>query len=80
MQSAALPCTTRRCASEVEEKLGVHFIATLQPARYCSSLLAVALREFIAMVVDAIRARGGPDFGLFDVRHALPRDAVADGL
>ncbi|TXI49816.1 MAG: nucleotide sugar dehydrogenase [Lysobacter sp.] len=43
---------------------------------YDATILAVAHREFVELGGDGIRAFGKPDSVLFDVKGALPRDAV----
>ncbi len=63
-------------ANEARHEYGLDLVAKLEPGRYDAVILAVAHKQFAAMGAAAIRALGKPGAVLYDVKHALPRDAV----
>lgn len=66
--------------AEVHEEYGIELLRELPAAKYDAIVIAVAHREFKAMGAQAIRALAKPDGILFDVKYALPRNAVDDHL
>ena len=63
-------------AEEVKQEYGVHLVETPQVGQYDAIILAVGHREFIAMGADKIRTLGKARHVLFDVKYALPKEAV----
>ncbi len=63
-------------AAHAHHEYGIDPVATPAPGHYDAIVLAVAHREFIALGADGVRAFGKPGAVLFDVKRALPRDAV----
>ena len=67
-------------AAEAEHEYGLALIDEPEPGKYDAIILAVAHRQFIDMGPARIRALGKPGCVLFDVKQALPREAVDDRL
>jgi len=67
-------------AQDAYLEYGIHLVAAPETGQYDAIVLAVAHRQFVDAGVDAIRAFGKPGAVLFDVKRALPRGAVDDGL
>ncbi|WP_440224138.1 nucleotide sugar dehydrogenase [Dokdonella sp. MW10] len=67
-------------AAEAQHEYGLTLVDTLEDGLYDAIILAVAHREFIELGAARIRALGKPGCVLFDVKQALPRDAVDDRL
>ncbi len=65
---------------EARHEYGLELAPDLRPGTYDAIILAVAHRQFIAMGPAALRALGKPGCVLFDVKQALPREAVDDRL
>jgi UDP-N-acetyl-D-galactosamine dehydrogenase len=63
-------------ADEAEREYGLRPLAHPAPGAYDAVVLAVAHREFRAMGGDAIRALVRDGGVVYDVKSALPRDAV----
>jgi UDP-N-acetyl-D-galactosamine dehydrogenase len=63
-------------AAEAQAEYGLKLVAELAPGQYDAVILAVSHRQFIAMGAAGIRALGKPGAVLFDVKQALPKDAV----
>ncbi len=63
-------------AELAQEEYGIALNAQPQQGDYDAVILAVSHREFLALGAEGIRAFGKPDSVLFDVKGALPRDAV----
>ena len=61
---------------EAQQEYGITQIGEPQPGSYDAIILAVAHRQFREMGVEALRALGKPGAVLFDVKHALPANAV----
>ncbi|TDT39462.1 UDP-N-acetyl-D-galactosamine dehydrogenase [Halospina denitrificans] len=62
---------------EVREEYGIELVQDPQPGQYDAMILAVGHRDFIELGVERIRALGKTDGSiLFDVKYALPKDAV----
>jgi UDP-N-acetyl-D-glucosamine/UDP-N-acetyl-D-galactosamine dehydrogenase len=62
--------------AEAEEEYGIRLVEQPQEGAYDAIVLAVSHRQFTDLGVDRIRALGKPGAVLYDVKHALPRDAV----
>ncbi|MEO6967249.1 MAG: Vi polysaccharide biosynthesis UDP-N-acetylglucosamine C-6 dehydrogenase TviB [Rhodanobacteraceae bacterium] len=67
-------------ADEARHEYGLELTPDLRPGSYDAIVLAVAHRQFTAMGPAALRALGKPGCVLFDVKQALPREAVDDRL
>ena len=67
-------------AAEAEHEYGLALIDEPEAGKYDAIILAVAHRQFIDMGPARIRALGKPGCVLFDVKQALPREAVDDRL
>lgn len=65
---------------EVREEYGIDLVRELPAGKYDAVVIAVAHREFRTMGAQAIRALAKPEGVLFDVKYALPHDAVDDYL
>jgi UDP-N-acetyl-D-galactosamine dehydrogenase len=65
---------------ECEHEYGIRPIKTLVPGTYDGVILAVAHDDIVAMGADGIRALGKPGAALYDVKSALPQDAVDQRL
>ncbi len=61
---------------EARQEYGIEPIAEPEPGHYDAIILAVAHDQFKALGVDGIRALGKPTCVLYDVKYALPSDAV----
>jgi UDP-N-acetyl-D-glucosamine/UDP-N-acetyl-D-galactosamine dehydrogenase len=61
---------------EAQDEYGITPISEPQPGSYEAVILAVAHRQFREMGVERLRALGRPGAVLFDVKHALPANAV----
>jgi UDP-N-acetyl-D-glucosamine/UDP-N-acetyl-D-galactosamine dehydrogenase len=67
-------------ADECEHEYGIRPVSTLEAGKYDGIILAVAHEDIVAMGADGIRALGKPGAALYDVKSALPRDAVDQRL
>ncbi|HET9033623.1 MAG TPA: nucleotide sugar dehydrogenase [Dokdonella sp.] len=67
-------------AAEAHHEYALDLVTELEPGKYDAIVLAVAHRQFIEMGGEKIRTLGKPDCIVFDVKNALPRDAVDDRL
>ncbi|MCE5234140.1 MAG: nucleotide sugar dehydrogenase [Mizugakiibacter sp.] len=67
-------------AGEARAEYGLDLVAEPQPGRYDAVILAVAHRQFLADGAAGVRAYCKPGAVLFDVKHALPKEAVDDRL
>jgi len=67
-------------AAEAEHEYGLSLVPEVEEGKYDAIVLAVAHRQFIEMGATRIRALGKPGCVLFDVKQALPREAVDDRL
>ena len=67
-------------AAEAEHEYGLELVPELENGKYDAIILAVAHRQFIELGAARIRALGKPGCVLFDVKQALPREAVDDRL
>lgn len=63
-------------AEEARDHYGVQLSAEPQHNQYDAIIMCVAHREFTAMGVDNIRQLGKAEHVLYDVKYALPKDAV----
>ena len=59
-----------------QEEYGVVLVDRPVEGAYDGVVLAVAHREFAELGPERIRALGGPDAVLFDVKAMLPKDAA----
>jgi UDP-N-acetyl-D-galactosamine dehydrogenase len=62
--------------AQASHEYGITPVAEPRPGHYDAVILAVAHREFVALGADGVRAFGKPGSVVFDVKRALPRDAV----
>ncbi|GAB6196864.1 nucleotide sugar dehydrogenase [Lysobacter xanthus] len=69
-------CDPRVDAHEARREHGLELVATPERSAYDAVVLAVPHREFLAEGADALRRFGRPGAVVFDVKGALPRDAV----
>lgn len=67
-------------ADECEHEYGIRPVSTLDTGKYDGIILAVAHDDIVAMGADGIRALGKPGAALYDVKSALPKDAVDQRL
>jgi UDP-N-acetyl-D-glucosamine/UDP-N-acetyl-D-galactosamine dehydrogenase len=67
-------------AEECYDEYGITPVAAPEAAGYDAVVLAVAHREFVAMGVERITAFCKPKHVLFDIKHALPKNAVTARL
>ena len=67
-------------AEQCEAAYGIRPLAAPQPGSYDVLLLAVAHRQFVELGAAGVRAWLKPGGILFDVRHALPREAAEERL
>ena len=67
-------------AAEAEHEYGLSLVPSVEEGKYDAIVLAVAHRQFVEMGAARIRALGKPGCVLFDVKQALPREAVDDRL
>ncbi|MBX3690423.1 MAG: nucleotide sugar dehydrogenase [Dokdonella sp.] len=67
-------------AAQARDEYGIERVDALAPGRYDAIVLAVAHQQFIELGANGIRALGKPQCVLFDVKHALPLQAVDDRL
>jgi UDP-N-acetyl-D-galactosamine dehydrogenase len=67
-------------AEEVRHEYGIELLAEPVPGRYDAVIVAVAHREFRALGAEGIRALAKPNGIVFDVKYALPADAVDEYL
>ncbi len=65
---------------EARREYGIELVALPQRAEYDAVVLAVAHREFVALGAAGVRALTQPAGVVFDVKQALPREAVDDRL
>ena len=63
-------------AEEVREEYGLHLIQAPQKGEYDAIILTVAHDDFLSEGADNLRALGKPNHILFDVKYALPKEAV----
>ena len=63
-------------AALAQTEYGIALTETPERGAYDATILAVAHRDFVELGGDGIRAFGKPDGVLFDVKGALPREAV----
>jgi UDP-N-acetyl-D-galactosamine dehydrogenase len=63
-------------AAEARREYGLELIAAPQTGVYDAIVLAVAHDQFTELGPDAIRALGGPQAVLFDVKSVLPKEAA----
>ena len=63
-------------ADEARREHEFSLVDAPQAGAYDAVVLAVPHREFLEAGVDAVRAFGRPDAVIYDVKGALPRDAV----
>jgi UDP-N-acetyl-D-galactosamine dehydrogenase len=63
-------------AAEARTEYGLELIAAPQAGAYDAIVLAVAHEQFTALGPEAIRAFGGPQAVLFDVKSVLPKEAA----
>ena len=63
-------------AAEARHEYGLELIADPQRGVYDAIVLAVAHEQFTDLGADAIRAYGGPQAVLFDVKSVLPKGAA----
>lgn len=61
---------------EVRHEYGLELLGEPQPGTYDAVVVAVAHRQFIAMGAEGIRSLATPGGIVFDVKYALPLDAV----
>jgi UDP-N-acetyl-D-galactosamine dehydrogenase len=62
-------------AREVEHEYGIQVVAQPEPGAYDAIIVAVAHRQFVALGPKGIRAFGGPNAVIYDVKHVLPKGA-----
>ncbi len=62
--------------AEARAEYGFELLTRLPMAHYDAVVLAVSHHQFISMGAAGLRALGKPGAVLFDVKQALPRDAV----
>jgi len=67
-------------ADACEKEYGIRPITDIAAGSYDGIILAVAHDEIISMGAEAIRAFGKPGAALYDVKSALPKDAVDQRL
>lgn len=67
-------------ADECEHEYGIRPVQMLQAGKYDGIILAVAHDEIVRMGASGIRAFGKPGAALYDVKSALPKDAVDQRL
>lgn len=65
---------------QARHEYGLEMTDNPETGRYDAIVLAVAHRQFIDMGAERIRALGKPECVVFDVKQALPREAVDDRL
>jgi UDP-N-acetyl-D-galactosamine dehydrogenase len=63
-------------AAEVEHEYGIRPVASPEQGAYDAIVVAVAHRELVSLGYDRIRAFGGPNCVLFDIKNVLPKDKV----
>jgi len=61
---------------EARKEYGLELLDTLEPGKYDAIILAVAHRQFVEWGEIGIRPLGKANAVIFDVKQALPRDAV----
>lgn len=66
--------------AEVRHEYGLELLAELVPGSYDAVIVAVAHREFTAMGAEGVRGLLKPGGVVFDVKYALPQDAVDEYL
>jgi UDP-N-acetyl-D-galactosamine dehydrogenase len=66
--------------AEVQHEYGLELLAELVPGSYDAVIVAVAHRQFAAMGAEGIRGLLKPGGIVFDVKYALPQDAVDEYL
>jgi UDP-N-acetyl-D-galactosamine dehydrogenase len=65
---------------EVRHEYGLDLLSEPVPGRYDAVIVAVAHRQFTALGAQGIRALTKPGGVVFDVKYALPKDAVDEYL
>jgi UDP-N-acetyl-D-galactosamine dehydrogenase len=65
---------------EVRHEYGLDLLSEPVPGRYDAVIVAVAHRQFTALGAQGIRALTRPGGVVFDVKYALPKDAVDEYL
>jgi UDP-N-acetyl-D-galactosamine dehydrogenase len=63
-------------AAEARHEYGLDLIENPTPGAYDAVVLAVAHNQFVELGAEAIRAFGGPQSVLFDVKSILPKGAA----
>jgi UDP-N-acetyl-D-galactosamine dehydrogenase len=61
---------------EAEHEYGIRPVAEPEKGAYDAIVLAVAHREFTALGYEQIRAFGGPNVAIYDIKNVLPKDKV----
>ena len=67
-------------ADECAHEYGIRPVPVLETGKYDGIILAVAHDDIVAMGADGIRALGKAGAALYDVKSALPKDAVDQRL
>ena len=62
--------------AQAQHEYGISPVAEPAQGQYDAVILAVSHRQFVALGADGVRAFGKPGSVVFDVKRALPRDAV----
>ena len=62
--------------AEAHEEYGIAMLDEPKPGAYDAIVMAVPHREFVDMGFDRIRALGGPNVVLFDIKNVLPKDKI----
>ena len=62
--------------AQAQHEYGISPVAEPAQGQYDAVVLAVSHRQFVALGADGVRAFGKPDAVVFDVKRALPREAV----
>ena len=65
---------------EVRHEYGIEMLASPAKGHYEAVIIAVAHNEFRELGAEGIRAYTKPDGIVFDVKYALPADAVDERL
>ncbi len=66
--------------AEAQAEYGIEPLADPAAGSYDAVVLAVAHRQFVDMGPDRIRELAKPDHVIFDIKHALPKDAASARL
>jgi UDP-N-acetyl-D-glucosamine/UDP-N-acetyl-D-galactosamine dehydrogenase len=62
--------------ADAAHEYGLSLVAEPKPGDYSAVVLAVAHEQFIALGAEGVRAYGIPGAIVYDIKSALPRDAV----